>query len=191
MSLRSAPIPRNKNENNITEERIPAIPVFPGPSTLREVVQKADVVLHVVDARDPVAGMSDALAEVAQGKLTVLLNKAGVYGMWAGFSISHRAADTVPRESLVQWLAHLRTSYTVLPFRVSSAFMPSGTPSEPPNKKVKPMPKGDALGLAGLWTCLDNLAQTKHSEELIVAVTGVSNVSIQSRSGPEFYLANN
>ncbi|KAF8556278.1 hypothetical protein OG21DRAFT_1459608 [Imleria badia] len=157
MSLRPAFIPKNKD--NIAQERIPAIPVFAGPSTLRDVVQKADVVLHVVDARDPAAGMSDALAEEARGKLTVLLNKA----------------DTVPRESLVQWLAHLRTSYTVLPFRASSAFMPSGTPLEPPNKKAKPMPKGDALGLAGLWAYLDDLAQTKDSEELVVAVTGVTN----------------
>lgn len=86
MSLRPAAIPKNKDNNNAVKERIPAIPIFPGPSTLREVVNKADVVLHVVDARDPAGSMSDALAEAAQGKLTVLLNKAGVYGMWAGIS---------------------------------------------------------------------------------------------------------
>ncbi|KAI9575048.1 GNL3L/Grn1 putative GTPase-domain-containing protein [Boletus coccyginus] len=159
MSWRPAPIPQNKGIKDVTKEGVSAIPVFPGPSTLRDVVQKADVVLHVVDARDPTAGMSDALSEAAQGKLTVLLNKA----------------DTVPRESLVQWLIHLRTSYTVLSFRVSSAFMPSGTPFQAPNQKAKPMPKDDALGLGGLWTYLDNLARTKDREELVVAVTGVTN----------------
>ncbi|KAF8450916.1 P-loop containing nucleoside triphosphate hydrolase protein [Boletus edulis BED1] len=159
MSLRPVSIPQKKDNGNTVKERIPAIPVYPGPSTLRLVVQKADVVLHVVDARDPAAGMSEALVEAAQGKLMVLLNKA----------------DTVPRESLIQWLAHLRTSYTVLPFRVSSAFMPSATPFEAPNKKAKPMPKDDALGLAGLWTHLDTLAQMKNGEELVVAVTGVTN----------------
>ncbi|KAG9317115.1 GNL3L/Grn1 putative GTPase-domain-containing protein [Chiua virens] len=104
---------------NVKQEGTPSIPVSPGPSTLRQVVEKADVVLHVVDARDPVAGISDALAEAAQGKLTVLLNKA----------------DTVPRESLAQWLVHLRASFPR------------------PNQKAKPKPKDDALGLAGLdWS---------------------------------------
>lgn len=79
MSLRPAPTPKNKDSSDVVKERMPTVPVFPGPSTLREVIQKADVILHVVDARDPIAGMSDALAEAAQGKLTVLLNKAGKY----------------------------------------------------------------------------------------------------------------
>lgn len=65
--------------------------------------------------------------------------------------------------------------------------MPSGTPSEPQNKKAKPMPKDDALGLVGLWTYLDSLAQTKDGEELVVAVTGVTNVSVNPRSGSESY----
>jgi hypothetical protein len=52
------------------------------------------------------------------------------------------------------------------------------------------MPKDDTLGLAGLWTCLDNLAQTKDGEELVVAVTGVTNVSVNPRSGSESYHMN-
>lgn len=84
MSLRPAPIAHSKEDNNAAKGQIPAIPVFPGPATLRDILQKADVVLHVVDARDPVACMSDALTEAAQGKLAVLLNKAGVYDMCAG-----------------------------------------------------------------------------------------------------------
>jgi nuclear GTP-binding protein len=96
MSLRAAAIPKNKDNSIAVKERIPAVPVFPGPSTLRDVVKKADVVLHVVDARDPIGGMSDALAEAAQGKLTVLLNKAGVYDRSAGvqthWCCRHRAA---------------------------------------------------------------------------------------------------
>lgn len=188
MSLRPAPIPQNKGIKDVTKEGVSAIPVFPGPSTLRDVVQKADVVLHVVDARDPTAGMSDALSEAAQGKLTVLLNKAGVYDIWAVFSCSLGVADTVPRESLVRWLVHLRTLYTVLPFRVSSAFMPSGTPFQAPNQKAKPMPKDDALGLGGLWTYLNNLARTKDREELVVAVTGVTNVSVDPQSRSKCWL---
>ena len=73
----------------------------------------------------------------------------------------------------------------VLPFRVSSAFMPSGIPFEPPNKKAKLMPKDDALGLAGIWMYLDQCARTKDSEELVVAVTGVTNVSVKRESATE------
>ena len=91
-----------------------------------------------------------------------------------GFANSREVPDTVPRESLARWLVYLRRSYTVLPFSVSSAFMPS----EAPNKKAKPIPKDDTLGLGGLWTHLDNFARPKNSEELIVAVTGVTNVSV-------------
>ena len=46
----------------------------------------------------------------------------------------------------------------------------------------------DALGLDGLWTYLDNVAETKNSDELVVAVTGVTNVSVKPRSGRVSYL---
>jgi hypothetical protein len=98
MSLRAAAIPKNKDNSIAVKERIPAVPVFPGPSTLRDVVKKADVVLHVVDARDPIGGMSDALSEAAQGKLTVLLNKAGVYDRSAGVQ-THMVLQTPCREN--------------------------------------------------------------------------------------------
>ncbi|KAF8845573.1 hypothetical protein BDN67DRAFT_961152 [Paxillus ammoniavirescens] len=163
MSLRSAPISaasKTKDTRNAVKEQTPAIPILPGPSTIRDVIQKADVVLHVVDARDPEAGISDALLKEGKDKsLVVLLNKA----------------DTVPRESLSKWLAHLRSSYTALPFRVSSAFLPSPTPFEPPSKKAKAIPMDDGLGLKALWSYLGDLAKTKKCDELVVAVTGVTN----------------
>jgi nuclear GTP-binding protein len=81
MSLRSAPISaalKTKDSRNAVKEQAPIIPILPGPSTIRNVIQKADVVLHVVDARDPAAGISDALLKEAKDKsLVVLLNKAG------------------------------------------------------------------------------------------------------------------
>ncbi|KAF9224371.1 hypothetical protein BS17DRAFT_779690 [Gyrodon lividus] len=159
-ALMSSALKNKKDSKNVTKEQTPAIPVSPGPPTFRDVMQKADVILYVVDARDPAAGISDALLKEAKDKsLVVLLNKA----------------DTIPRESLVKWLAHFRSSYTVLPFRVSSAFLPSATPFEPPSKKPKTVPMNDALGLKALWSHLDELAKKKKSDELVVAVTGVTN----------------
>ncbi|KAH7888107.1 P-loop containing nucleoside triphosphate hydrolase protein [Phlebopus sp. FC_14] len=161
MSLRQAPASSVLSSKNSTEkQRMPAVPVSPGPSTLRDALQKADVLLHIVDARDPEAGISEGLMKEATGKAILLLvNKA----------------DTVPRESLAQWLVHLRSTYDVLPFRVSTAFMPSPTPFEPPTKKAKTGYADDAWGRAAVWTRLENFAKTKESDELVVAVTGVTN----------------
>jgi nuclear GTP-binding protein len=71
----SAPLPKKIAEPMKSE---PVVPVTAGPDTLREVLQKADVLLHVVDARDPVAGISEALFKEATGKdILLLVNKIG------------------------------------------------------------------------------------------------------------------
>jgi nuclear GTP-binding protein len=80
----------------------------------------------------------------------------------------------------------LRSSYTVLPFRVSSAFLPSATPFEAPSKKAKAVPMDDGLGLKALWSYLGDLAKTKKCDELVVAVTGVTNVSVDVNANPFF-----
>jgi hypothetical protein len=78
MSIRPAPLvpPKKKSVEPLNSE--PITPVTEGPHSLREVLQKADVLLHVVDARDPVAGLSEALFKEATGKdIILLVNKIG------------------------------------------------------------------------------------------------------------------
>ncbi|KAJ8580643.1 P-loop containing nucleoside triphosphate hydrolase protein [Rhizopogon salebrosus TDB-379] len=161
MSLRSVPSapPSKKSAEPVQLE--PAVPVTAGPNTLREVLQKADVLLHVVDARDPAAGISEALFKEATGKdILLLVNKI----------------DTVPRESLEQWLSHLRLTYNTLPFRVAETFL-SSKPNPPPASKSKKisLKLDDALGSDALWQQLSVLKAKKSGEELIVALTGVTN----------------
>ncbi|KAL4075642.1 P-loop containing nucleoside triphosphate hydrolase protein [Scleroderma citrinum] len=148
-------------ENNV--QKVPAVPVCPGPSTLRGVLDKADVLVCVVDARDPEAGIGAALMKEAQEKgksIIVVVNKA----------------DTIPRESLVEWLAHLRRTYVTIPFRVSSAFMPTASPYNPSAKGAKAVCLvNDALGAKALWSLLESFANRKEGDELVVAVTGVTN----------------
>lgn len=157
MSIRPAPPvpPTKKPVESLTSE--PAIPITQGPASLREVLQKADVLLHVVDARDPAAGLSEALFKEATGKdIILLVNKI----------------DCVPRESLVSWLSYLRLTYTTLPFRVAEAFLPS-KPNPPPVSKKIPVKLDDALGADAVW---QQLSKAKRSgEELVVALTGVTN----------------
>ncbi|KAG2148001.1 P-loop containing nucleoside triphosphate hydrolase protein [Suillus clintonianus] len=159
MSIRPAPpVPPKKKtiEPSVLE---PVIPVTAGPHTLREVLEKADVLLHVVDARDPAAGLSEALFKEAKGKVILLLvNKI----------------DCIPRESLALWLSHLRLTYNTLPFRVAEAFLPS-KPNPPPVSKKTPVKMDDALGSDALWQQLSKLKTKKSGDELVVALTGVTN----------------
>lgn len=78
MSIRPAPPVPPKKKSVEPSKSEPVIPVTEGPHSLREVLQKADVLLHVVDARDPAAGLSEALFKEATNKNIILLvNKIG------------------------------------------------------------------------------------------------------------------
>lgn len=157
MSIRPAPPVPPKKKSLEPSNSEPVIPVTEGPHSLREVLQKAHVLLHVVDARDPAAGLSEALFKEAINKHIILLvNKI----------------DSVPRESLVSWLLHLRLTYTTLPFRVAEAFLPS-KPNPPSSSKKIPVNLDDALGSDAVWQELHKLK--KSGEELVVAITGITN----------------
>ena len=72
---------------------------------LRKVVDNSDVILHVLDARDPLGTRSNAIEEMVLSapnkKLIYVLNKA----------------DLVPRDVLVTWLSFLRKSHPTLLFK--------------------------------------------------------------------------
>ncbi|KAG0692690.1 P-loop containing nucleoside triphosphate hydrolase protein [Suillus ampliporus] len=159
MSIRPAPPAPLKKKPAEPSKLEPVIPVTAGPHSLREVLQKADVVLHVLDARDPIAGLSEALFKEATGKdIILLVNKI----------------DTIPRESLALWLSHLRLTYNTLPFRVAEAFLPV-KPNPSPASKKAPVKLDDALGSDAVWEQLSKLKAKKSGEELVVALTGVTN----------------
>ena len=73
-----------------------------------KVVENADVILHVLDARDPLGTKSTAIEEMVlsnyKKKLVLVLNKA----------------DLVPRDVLSGWLAHLRRSAPAVPFKCNT-----------------------------------------------------------------------
>ena len=102
---------------------------------LHKVVDESDVVLLVLDARDP-AGCRSRLVEEevrrreAEGKrLVFVLNKIGThsFSLYMHFVFSgHRrrvvrgsswCLDLVPRENAQAWLKHLRHTTPTLPFR--------------------------------------------------------------------------
>ena len=77
-------------------------------SELRKVVEGADVILHVLDARDPLGTKSLAIEEMVLShpdkRLVFVLNKA----------------DLVPRDVLSGWLTYLRRSTPSIPFKCNT-----------------------------------------------------------------------
>lgn len=75
---------------------------------LRKIVDNADVILHVLDARDPAGTRSTAIEEMilsnAGKKLVYVLNKA----------------DLVPRQVLSGWLQYLRQYHPAVPFKCNT-----------------------------------------------------------------------
>uniref|UniRef100_A0A336MYM6 Guanine nucleotide-binding protein-like 3 homolog n=1 Tax=Culicoides sonorensis TaxID=179676 RepID=A0A336MYM6_CULSO len=75
----------------------------------KKVVDVADVILEVVDARDPLGTRCEEVSEIVrnsagQKKLVLVLNKA----------------DLVPRDNLEAWLKYLRKQGPVIPFKATT-----------------------------------------------------------------------
>lgn len=75
---------------------------------LRKVVTSADVILHVLDARDPEGTRSSNIEDMVLAhpnkKLVYVLNKA----------------DLVPKDVLAGWLLHLRSRHPTIPFKCNT-----------------------------------------------------------------------
>jgi nuclear GTP-binding protein len=153
---------------------------------LAAVLDKADVVIEVLDARDPLSYRSRALeARVASKKgqkLLLVLNKIGVLRIQNFFACLHRLqvsiVDACPREPTAAWAAHLRLEHPTLLYRAASSFLPPPAAHDPTKGKGKRIePSDDAWGLDAISNLLGHWAQEKTGEgPLHVAVVGLANV---------------
>ncbi|KAJ3849726.1 GTP-binding protein [Lentinula lateritia] len=138
---------------------------------LHAVLNEADVVIQVLDARDPLSFRSLYLEDLIHSKpgrkTLFVLNKI----------------DCVPHESLVAWISTLRKQQPTFPFRSASSFLP-GNPFAQLNTKGKGRAKNpvdDALGGDGILECLGHWAAKKENgSSLTVAVVGVTNTGKSS-----------
>ena len=164
---------------------------------LRSVLDAADVVLHVLDARDPSSFRSAHLERVVAARPTTrllfVLNKIGVSPFVTYICVRTsillivNMADACPRETVAAWITHLRTRHPALLFRAASLFLPSAAAAaadvvifKPKAGETKTQHRADdALGADSILACLNQWAQEKEGGgPLVVAVVGVVNVCL-------------
>ena len=137
---------------------------------LKAVLDQADVVIEVLDCRDPQSFRSSHLEEVANKKIIMLLNKIGMTNanLLPVFLIDS-FADLCPQEAVSAWLCHLRRDHPTFLFRSASAYLPN-------DKGKAKAPLNDGLGVESLVTHLGQLANG--GDPLTVAVVGLTNVCL-------------
>ena len=149
---------------------------------LRKVIERSDVIIQVLDARDPEGTRSKWVEEEvrkrdAQGKkLLAVVNKI----------------DLVPRENLEAWLRHLRHSFPCMPFKSSTQNQRQNlsqnavplvqAPTVPGQKAVyRELPStSSSLGAPALLDLLKQYALSTPHNALTVGVVGYPNVGKSS-----------
>ncbi len=139
---------------------------------LRKVVERADVILQVLDARDPHGTKSTAVEDMvlsnSRKKLVYVLNKC----------------DLVPKEVLAGWLKFLRKSHPTIPFKCNTQSQKgnlgqsSGKVSKQQNSALQ---TNHAVGADELLGLLKNYSRVGESKSIIsVGIVGFPNVGKSS-----------
>ncbi|TFY73577.1 hypothetical protein EWM64_g10435 [Hericium alpestre] len=146
------------------EEEDEAAPGLMNPDlpSLKAVLDVADVVVEVLDARDPLPCRSSFLeqlaAEKAGRKTLLVLNKI----------------DTCPQENVSAWANYLRSSHPTVLFRSATSFLPASHDISAKGKQKAPT--NDAWGVEAVRAMLKGWAQEKTGDEpLTLAVVGLTN----------------
>ena len=129
---------------------------------LKKVVDSADVLLQVLDARDPIGSrihntLEEVILSKADKRMVLVLNKI----------------DLVPKEVVGRWLTVLRRSHPAIAIKASKDHRDSG--DEPATSSTVP------VGMDGLLQLLKNYARTggtggKSKTTIVVGVIGYPNV---------------
>lgn len=144
--------------------------------TLRKVVDKADVILHVLDARDPMGTRSKAIEEM----VATHMNKRIVFVL--------NKSDLVPKEILQQWVAYLRRIHPTVLFK-SNTQQQRDNLSRDTGKVSKSDDVGDtshAVGAEEIIQLLKNYARNGNASSsgshsiISVGVVGFPNVGKSS-----------
>jgi nuclear GTP-binding protein len=95
--------------------------------SLHKVIDESDIIILVLDARDPEGCRSRIVEEevrrreIEGKKLVFVLNKVGTYSNLTFHDATHAPVDLVPKANAQTWLKYLRHSTPTLPFLSPSA----------------------------------------------------------------------
>ena len=148
---------------------------------LRKVIENADIVLHVLDARDPLGTRSTSIEEMTlsnyRKKLVYVLNKA----------------DLVPRDVLAGWLKYFRKLHPTIPFKCNTQSQKSNLgsssgkvirkfdTSSTSNSESNAVKGNRALGAEELLGLLKNYCRNGDIKSIIsVGIVGYPNVGKSS-----------
>ncbi|XP_059878638.1 guanine nucleotide-binding protein-like 3 isoform X1 [Delphinus delphis] len=133
---------------------------------LKKVIEASDVVLEVLDARDPLGcrcpQVEEAIVKGGQKKLVLVLNKS----------------DLVPKENLENWLSYLTKELPTVVFKASTNLKDKGKRIKI-KKKAAPFKSEVCVGKEGLWKLLEGFQET-YGKAIHVGVIGFPNVGKSS-----------
>ncbi|XP_045048112.2 guanine nucleotide-binding protein-like 3 isoform X2 [Desmodus rotundus] len=132
---------------------------------LKKVIEASDVVLEVLDARDPLGcrcpQVEEAIVLSGQKKLVLVLNKS----------------DLVPKENLENWLNYLKRELPTVVFRASTNRKDKGKTIK--IRRKAPFKSEVCVGKDGLWKLLGGFQET-YGKAIHVGVIGFPNVGKSS-----------
>ncbi|KAM9186164.1 guanine nucleotide-binding protein-like 3 [Dugong dugon] len=133
---------------------------------LKKVIEASDVVLEVLDARDPLGcrcpQVEEAIVKGGQKRLVLVLNKS----------------DLVPKENLESWLHYLEKELPTVVFRASTNWKDKGKLIKV-KKKAAPFKSEVCFGKDGLMKLLRGFQETC-GKAICVGVIGFPNVGKSS-----------